>query len=139
VPIYFVSDALTGTKKYYLEIKKICYAVVMSTRKLRHYFEAHKVRVLTNQPLNDVFGNRDCSGRIGKWAMELFEHVVDFKKRSATNSQVLVDFIADWTEPSSYIEGSMTDTPWHMYCDGARATSILISPSGIKLRYAACL
>jgi hypothetical protein len=66
VPVYFVSEALAASKKYYSEMKKICYAVVMSARKLRHYFKAHRVRVLTNQPLNDIFGNRDSSRRIGK-------------------------------------------------------------------------
>jgi hypothetical protein len=39
VPIYFVSEALAGSKKYYLEIEKICYAIGMSARKLWHYFE----------------------------------------------------------------------------------------------------
>jgi hypothetical protein len=34
VPIYFVSEALTGSKKYYSEMEKICYAVLMSARKL---------------------------------------------------------------------------------------------------------
>jgi hypothetical protein len=48
VPIYFVSEALAGSKKYYSEMEKICYAIVMSTRKLQHYFEVHRVRVLTN-------------------------------------------------------------------------------------------
>jgi hypothetical protein len=48
VPIYFVSEALAGSKKYYLEMEKICYAVVMSARTLHQYFEAHRVRVLTN-------------------------------------------------------------------------------------------
>jgi ribonuclease HI len=58
---------------------------------------------------------------------------------------VLAYFVADWTEPSSYTEGTVIDTPWHVYCDGgwgvsgAGAATILISPSGIKLRYAACL
>jgi hypothetical protein len=94
VPIYFVSEALTGSKKCYSEMEKICYAVVMSTRKLRHYFEAHRIRVLMNQPLNDIFENRDLSGRIGQWAMELSEHVVSFEKRSAIKSKVLADFIA---------------------------------------------
>jgi hypothetical protein len=32
--------------------------------------------------------------------MELSEHVLDFKKRSAIKSLVLADFVADWTEPS---------------------------------------
>jgi hypothetical protein len=41
VPIYFISEALIGSKKYYLEMEKICNAVVMSARKLWHYFEAH--------------------------------------------------------------------------------------------------
>jgi hypothetical protein len=118
VPIYFVSEALTGSKKYYSEMKKICYVVVMSARKLRHYFEAHRIRVLMNQLLNDIFRSRDSSGRIGKWAMELSEHVIDFEKRSAIKSQVLVDFVTNWTEPSSYTEDAVVDTPWQVYCDG---------------------
>jgi hypothetical protein len=87
--------ALTHSKKYYSEMEKICYVVVMSMRNLRHYFEAYRVRVLTNQLLNEIFRNRDSLDRIGKWAMELSEHAIDFEKRSAIKSQVLVDFIAD--------------------------------------------
>jgi hypothetical protein len=78
--VYFVSEVLTGSNKFYSEMEKICYAIVMSARKLRHYFEAHTIKVLTNQTLNDIFANRDSSGRISKWAMELLEHVVDFEK-----------------------------------------------------------
>jgi hypothetical protein len=112
VLIYFVSEAFAGSKKYYSEMEKICYAIAMSARKLRHYFEAHRVRVLTNQPLNDIFGNRDSSERIGKWSMELSEHIIDFeKKRNTIKSQVSVDFITDWTKPSSYTEGLVTNTP----------------------------
>jgi hypothetical protein len=76
-------------------MEKISYVVVISARKLRHYFEAHNVRILTNQPLNDIFGNQDCSCRIGRWAMELSKHARHFKKRSAIKSQVLANFIAD--------------------------------------------
>jgi hypothetical protein len=71
VPTYFVYEALIGSKKYYSEMEMICYAIVMSARKFCHYFEAHRVRVLTNQPLNNIFSNHDSSRRIGKWAMEL--------------------------------------------------------------------
>jgi hypothetical protein len=69
--VYFTSKVLTGSKKFYSKMGKICYAVIMSSRKLRQYFEAHTIMVLTNPPLNDIFGNRDGSGRISKWAMEL--------------------------------------------------------------------
>jgi ribonuclease HI len=77
--------------------------------------------------------------------MELSEHVIDFEKRTAIKSQVLADFIADWTELSSYTEGTVVDTTWQVHCDRAwgisraRAAAILKSPSGIKLRYTAWL
>jgi hypothetical protein len=72
---------------------------------------------------------------MGKWVMELLEHVVDFEKRSAIKSQVLANFIADWMEPSSYTKGTVIHTSWQVYCDGAwgvygaGATVILKSPS----------
>jgi hypothetical protein len=76
-------------------MEKICYAVIMSVRKLRHYFEAHTIRIPTSQPLNDIFKNRDSFGRISKWAMELSKHVVDFEKCNAIKSQILADFVVE--------------------------------------------
>jgi hypothetical protein len=63
-PAYFVSEALSGSKLLYSELEKIAYAVIMATRKLRHYFEAHKVTMLMDQPLNDLFINKEASSRI---------------------------------------------------------------------------
>ena len=80
LPVYFVSEALSGSKLFYSEIEKITYAVVMSARKLRHYFEGHRIIVVTNQPLHDLFHNREASDRISKWASELSEYVVDFER-----------------------------------------------------------
>jgi hypothetical protein len=70
-PVYFILEVLTGSKEFYSKMEKFCYAVIMSARKLRHYFEAHTIKVLTNQQLNDIFDNRESSRRINKWAMEL--------------------------------------------------------------------
>jgi hypothetical protein len=67
-------------------VEKICYTVIISTRKLRHYIEAHTIRVLTNQLLHDIFGNRYSSKRISKWVTELSEYIVDFEKRSVIKS-----------------------------------------------------
>jgi hypothetical protein len=55
--------------------------------------------------------------------MELSEHVINFEKRSAIKLQVLPYFIADWTELSTYTEGTVTDTPWQVYCDEAWGVS----------------
>jgi len=100
IPIYFVSEAQSGSKLFYSELEKIAYAVIMSSRKLHYYFEAHKILVVTNQPLHDLFHNRKAFARISKWALELSEFVVDFEKRADIKSQVLADFIANWTSPS---------------------------------------
>jgi hypothetical protein len=61
VPVYFTSEALSGSKLFYSELEKIAYAVVMAARKLRRYFEGHRLRVITNQPLNDLFVNKEAS------------------------------------------------------------------------------
>jgi ribonuclease HI len=100
-------------------MEKICYAVINSARKLRHYFKAHTIKVITIQPLNIIFGNRDSFSRIRKWAMELLEYVVDFEKRSVIKSQILADFVAEWMVPSSQIEGIVPESPWLGCCDGA--------------------
>jgi hypothetical protein len=86
ISVYFASEALSGSKLFYSELEKIAYAVVMAARKLRHYFEGHKIRVITNQPLNDLFMNKEASTRIIKWAAELSEYTVDFERRSAIKS-----------------------------------------------------
>jgi uncharacterized protein (DUF169 family) len=46
IPVYFASKALSGSKIFYSELEKITYAVVMAARKLRHYFEGHRIRVI---------------------------------------------------------------------------------------------
>jgi hypothetical protein len=95
IPVYFASEALSGSKIFYSELEKIAYAVIMAARKLRHYFEGHRIRVITNQPLNDLFANREVSTRIIKWGAELSEYIVDSERRSAIKSQVLADFVMD--------------------------------------------
>jgi hypothetical protein len=77
--------------------------------------------------------------------MKLSEHVVDFEKRSTIKSQILADFITDWTEQSSKTKCIVIDMPRQISCDGAYgisgagAATILMSPSSIKLRYTARL
>jgi ribonuclease HI len=144
-PVYFVSEALSGSKLLYSELEKIAYAVVMATRNLMSYFEAHTVIVLTDQPLNNLFINKEASSRIAKWATELSEHTIDFGKRSAIKSQVLADFVIDWTSPSSITANEELVPVWEIRCDGAWGhkgagiAAIITSPAGIKLRYAAML
>jgi len=96
-PVYYVSEALSPSKMNYSEIEKVIYALVMANRKLRHYFQAHNIVVPSSMPLRDVLHNREASGRIGKWAAELNEYVIDFVHRTSIQSQALTDFVAEWT------------------------------------------
>jgi ribonuclease HI len=142
--VYFASEALSGSKLLYSELEKIAYAVIMAARKLRHYFESHRIRVITNQPFNDLFANKEASTRIVKWGAELSEYTVDFKRRSAIKSQVLADFVVDWTSPTHNPDEEIL-TPWVVQCDGAWChkgvgiSAVVTSPTGVVIRYAARL
>jgi hypothetical protein len=82
-------------------VHKLLYAVLIASRKLRHYFQAHKISVMTLYPLRVVLHNPNAIGNITKWAVELAEFELDFIARHAIKSQVLADFVADWTPPPS--------------------------------------
>jgi hypothetical protein len=69
----------------------------MASRKLRHYFEAFKVRVTSDRGLGELFRNPEASVRIAKWAFELSGYHITFEPRTSIKSQVLADFIVDWT------------------------------------------
>jgi len=62
---------------------------------LRHYFHENKITMVTNFPLQDILRNRDATGRISKWAVELGALNLDFKPRTTIKSQALSDFIAE--------------------------------------------
>jgi hypothetical protein len=86
VPVYFISEVLSASKKNYTKLEKVLYAVLMASRKLRHYFQAYHIIVPSSQPLKDIMRNREATGRVGKWAAELNEFTIDFVHRSSIQS-----------------------------------------------------
>jgi hypothetical protein len=59
VPVYFVFEVLSLSKKNYTELEKVLYVVLMASRKLRHYFQAYHIIVPSSQPLKDIMRNRE--------------------------------------------------------------------------------
>jgi hypothetical protein len=95
VPVYFVSEVLSPSKKNYTELEKVLSAMLMASRKLRHYCQTYHIIVPSSQPLKDIMRNREATRRVGKWAAELNEFTIDYVHRSSIQSQALADFIAD--------------------------------------------
>jgi hypothetical protein len=115
--------------------------MVLARRKLRHYFEAHPVTVVSSFPLGEIIRNLDAAGRIAKWSVELMGETLAYAPRKAIKSQILADFIAQWTDTqlplpqiqaerwTLYFNGSMMKT-------GAGAGLLFISPLVEHMRYA---
>jgi hypothetical protein len=78
-------------------VHKLLYAVLIALRKLRHYFQAHRISVVTSYLLKAVLYNPNATGNIAKWAAELVEFEMDFLSCHAVKSQVLADFVGDRT------------------------------------------
>jgi hypothetical protein len=53
-PVYFISEVLFETKIRYPQIQKLLYAVILTRRKLRRYFESHPVTVVSSFPLGEI-------------------------------------------------------------------------------------
>ena len=62
----------------YLELEKLVLALMVASRKLRSYFHAHPIEVLTNYPLCQVLQKPEASGKLLKWAIELGQFKVNF-------------------------------------------------------------
>ena len=48
--MYFISEVLSDSKSCYSQIQKLLYAILITKRKLRHYFESHPVTVMMSFP-----------------------------------------------------------------------------------------
>jgi hypothetical protein len=62
------------------------YGVYMASKKLKHYFQEHPIRVVAEAPISKIIGNKDASGRIAKWAIELAPYTPQYDRRDAIKS-----------------------------------------------------
>jgi hypothetical protein len=93
-PVYYVSEVLHEAKTRYLETHKLLYAMLVASKKLRHYFQAHRVVVVTSFLLRAILHNSNTTCNIAKWAAELAEF--DWASSLATPSRARSWLTSSW-------------------------------------------
>jgi hypothetical protein len=149
-PMYFVSTVLRNARERYTMQQKLLYTLLIALRKLRHYFQGHPIKMVTDRPLETILRNPNVTGWVAEWAMELQPFEISFKTTKVIKSKALAEFTAKWTDPftdeppevESTLSGEEAPGLWVMHFDGtfnlpgAGAGVVLTSPSGDKLFYA---
>uniref|UniRef100_A0A2N9HRX3 Uncharacterized protein n=1 Tax=Fagus sylvatica TaxID=28930 RepID=A0A2N9HRX3_FAGSY len=143
LPVYYTSKALRGAEERYPPMEKLAFALVTAARKLRPYFQAHTIVLLTNHPLRKAMNKPDAAGRLIQWSIELSEFDIDYRPRTAIKAQALADFIAEFTskddEPTEDVEQT---SKWTMNIDGSSTKDsggvgvVLKSPEGDTIKQA---
>jgi hypothetical protein len=130
--------------------QKLLYTLLIASRKLRHYFQGHSIKVVTDRPLETIVRNPNVTEWVAVWAVELQPFEISFETTKVIKSKALAEFTAKWTDPftdeppevESTLPGEEAPGLWVMHFDGAfnlpgvGAGAVLTSPSGDKLFYA---
>uniref|UniRef100_A0A2N9FBB1 Uncharacterized protein n=1 Tax=Fagus sylvatica TaxID=28930 RepID=A0A2N9FBB1_FAGSY len=147
-PVYYTSKTLDGAESRYLPLEKLAFALVCSSKKLPHYFQAHTMIVLTEQPLKAVLRSADFSGRISKWGAQLGAYDINYRPRTSIKGQVLADFIAEFTPAEmgpmwvNHVSSVQRMEGWKLYIDGASNSRgsglgvVLTAPQGQMMELA---
>lgn len=77
----------------------------MASRKQRFYFQAHKIEVLTDQPLKIIMHNLKASERLIKLVLELRGSNIKYMPRTVIKAQALADFMVDCTIDNQEVVG----------------------------------
>ena len=91
----------------YPRIEKLAFALIVVSRKLRPYFQAYTILVMTDQPLRKAIGRPDVARRMVQWAVELIQFDVDYRPRTVIKAQALADFVAELNYWTVYTDDSL--------------------------------
>ncbi|GJS14714.1 reverse transcriptase domain-containing protein [Tanacetum coccineum] len=143
-PVYFVIRALQGPELNYTPMEKLILALVCVAKRLRRYFQAHPIAVVTDQPIKQIMSRPDVAGRLQKWSVMLGEHNITYQPWTSVKGQILADFLVEKPEEVPPV-ASVKEVPqelWTLFTDGSSciyrsgAGLILTSPEGTEFTYA---
>ena len=118
-------------------MEKLAFALITVARKLKLYFQAHTIIVLTDRPLRRVMSSSEAAGRMALWAVELSEFDKQYCLQIAIKGQAVADFIAEFTQSKD--KGEEDAAQWNIHTDGSfnrrvRGAKVVIqTPEGDKI------
>ena len=60
-------------------MEKLAFALATAARKLKPYFQAHTIIVLTDRPLRRAMSSPEAAGRMALWVVELSEFDIQYR------------------------------------------------------------
>ena len=94
--VYYASWELWGAEERYPLMEKLTFALIIATRKLKPYFQAHTIVILTDKPLRRVMSSLEVAGRMALWAIELSEFDIQYRLCTAIKGYVVANFVAEF-------------------------------------------
>ena len=142
-PIYYASWAFRGAEERYPPMEKLTFALVTAARKLKPYFQAHTIIVLTDKPLRRAMSNPKTASRLVLWAIELSEFDIQYRPRIAIKGQVVTNFIVEFTNGED--KGADEGLQWSIRTDRSSNRQaggvgvMLLSLEGDQIECMVCL
>nr|GEV05063.1 reverse transcriptase domain-containing protein [Tanacetum cinerariifolium] len=149
--IHYISRTLNEAEKNYAPLKKLALSLLHMSKRLRRYFKAHPINVITDQPLKQILNKAQASGKLAKYSVELGVYNITYEPRNAMKGHVLADFLSETPVGTPTVEffqlpakfpNKGDEERWTLFTDGAsnnkwsRAGLVFISPSGVEFTYA---
>nr|GEV68733.1 reverse transcriptase domain-containing protein [Tanacetum cinerariifolium] len=93
--LQYVSRTLNEAENNYASMEKLALSLIHMTRRLRRYFNAHLVKVITDQLIKNILNNTETSINLAKYDVELGAYNITFIPRNAVKGQVLAYFLLE--------------------------------------------
>ena len=98
-------------------MEKLAFVLVIIGRRLKPYFQAHTIIVLTDKPLRKAMNSPEAAGRMALWAIELSEFDIQYRPRTAIKGQAVANFIAEFTLGGDQLVEEKEQ--WSIHTDGS--------------------
>ncbi|XP_028114983.1 uncharacterized protein LOC114312887 [Camellia sinensis] len=129
--VYYISHKVNGAESRYTLIERHCLALIFIAQKLRHYFLAHPIQVVTrSDPIHYLLRKPALTGRMTRWLLALAEYDITCVTPKAIKNQALADLLAQFPsgehEPAEvplpgkvHVSAAAVETYWDLKFDGA--------------------